>query len=152
MDTVGIGSRIMFALGIYTIVMSTLWVTITETMFVSDFAAFTGQNVSEHRETSPKTADIYVITKRLVGVELLLVGLLVAFISHNSYAKGERWSWYALLLAGVLTWVVFIAYRILIGYWASVGLVPFLIGLVLFIIGIGVPARAILGRRSTGPL
>ena len=142
----------MFGLGIYTIVMSIFWVTITETMFVSDFAAYTGQNVSEHRETSPKTAEIYVITKRLVGVELLLVGVLVALISHNSYAKGERWSWYALLVAGLMTWGVFIAYRILIGYWASVGLVPFLVGLILFMVGIALPARAILGKRSTGAL
>ena len=153
MDPVDVGSRVMFAMGIFMIVMSIFWVAITETMFVSDFAAYTGHNVTEYRDTSPKVAEIYLITKKLVGVELLLVGVMVAMISHNSYAKGERWSWFALLVAGIMTWGVFIAYRILIGYWASVGIVPFLLGFVLFLVGIGLPARTILGRRrSTGAL
>ena len=152
MDPIDIGSRVMFALGIYTIVISVFWVTITETMFVSDFAAYTGQNISQHREASPKTADMYIITKKLVGMELLLAGVLMALISHNAYSKGERWSWYALLIAGLLTWVLFIGYRIFIGYWASSGLVPFLVGTALFLIGIGVPAKSILGKSSTGAL
>jgi hypothetical protein len=152
MDPIGIGSRVMFALGIYTIVISMLWVTITETMFVSDFAAYTGQNISQYREASPKAADMYIITKKLVGMELLLAGVVMALISHNAYSKGETWSWYALLISGLLTWVLFIAYRVLIGYWASVGLVPFLIGTALFMIGMGIPAKAILGKGSAGAL
>jgi hypothetical protein len=152
MDVVDVGSRIMFGLGIYMVVMSIFWVTITETMFLSDFAAYTGQNLSEHRESSPKTAEIYIITKKLIGVELLLVGVLVALISHNAFSKGEKWSWFALLIAGIMTWGVFIAYRILIGYWASVGIIPFLIGFVLFLVGITIPARRILGKTTKSAL
>ena len=146
-SSVKIGSKVMLVMGIYTLVVSLLWIFATEVAFVSDVAVYTGQTWSEFLASSPKHAQLYIITKKLLGIELLLAGVLIILIAQNSYAKAEKWSWYALSIAGILTWGSLIGYRIVIGYVESIGIVTFLIGIVLFVIGIALPAKAILGKR-----
>jgi len=146
-SSVKIGSKVMLVMGIYTLVVSLLWIFATEVAFVSDVAVYTGQTWSEFLASSPKHAQLYIITKKLLGIELLLAGVLIILIAQKSYAKAEKWSWYALSIAGILTWGSLIGYRIVIGYVESIGIVTFLIGIILFVIGIALPAKAILGKR-----
>ena len=148
-SSVTIGSKVMLVMGIYTLVVSLLWIFLTEVAFVSDVAVYTGQTWPEFLASSPKHAQLYIITKKLLGIELLLASILTIFITQKSYAQAEKWSWYALLIAGILTWGSLIGYRIVIGYAESIGIVTFLIGIILFIIGIALPAQAILGKKAT---
>jgi hypothetical protein len=148
-SSVTIGSKVMLVMGIYTLVVSLLWIFLTEGAFVSDVAVYTGQTWPEFLASSPKHAQLYIITKKLLGIELLLASILTIFITQKSYAQAEKWSWYALLIAGILTWGSLIGYRIVIGYVESIGIVTFLIGIILFIIGIALPAQAILGKKAT---
>ncbi len=135
----------MYAMGIYTLVMSLFWIFLTEVVFVSDFLAFTGQSYSDYLAVFPKPAELYMITKKLWGVTMLLASLLIIFITRKSYCKGEKWSWYALLLSGVILWGSLIGYRFWIGYLAP-SIVTFVIGTVLFIVGIVLPAKDILSK------
>lgn len=96
-SSVKIGSKIMMVMGVYTLVISLLWIFLTELMFVSDIKAFTGHTWSDFLVSSPKFAELYMITKRLLGITLFLISLLIVFITQKSYSRGERWSWYALL-------------------------------------------------------
>ncbi len=146
-SSVKIASKVMFAMGIYAFILSLFWIFLTESMFVSDFAAYTGQSWSDFLASSPKTAELYIITKKLIGIEILLISLLIILITQKSYSRAEKWSWYALLIAGIITWGSLIGYRIVIGYWASIGLVTFIIGVALFVIGITLPAKEILGKN-----
>jgi hypothetical protein len=130
-------------MGIYTVVMSLFWIFLTEVIFVSDFLAFTGQSYADYLASSPKTAELYMITKKLWGVTMLLIGLLIIFITQKSYSKAEKWSWYALLIAGTTLWGSLIGYRFVIGYIAP-SIVTFIIGTALFVIGIALPAKEIL--------
>ena len=123
--------------------MSLFWIFLTEVIFVSDFLAFTGQSYADYLASSPKTAELYMITKKLWGVTMLLTGLLIIFITQKSYSKAEKWSWYALLIAGTTLWGSLIGYRIIIGYIAP-SIVTFIIGTALFVIGIALPAKEIL--------
>jgi len=141
------GSWVMYAMGIYTLVMSLFWIFLTEVVFVSDFLAFTGQSYSDYLASSPNFADIYMITKKLWGVTMLLVSILIIFITKKSYSKGEKWSWYALLISGVMLWGSLIGYRFVIGYVAP-SIVTFVIGTALFVIGIALPAKEILSKHS----
>ena len=141
-------------MGVYTLVISLLWIFLTEAGFTSDFAAYTGQTYPEYLASSPRHAEMYLITKRLIGVELLPIGVLIILITQKSYSKGEKWSWYALLIAGVVVWGSLIGYRIAIGYFgfdtplrASSSVTP-IVGLLLLIVGLGLPAKAILGETS----
>ena len=146
-SSVRTGSLVMYAMGIYTLVMSLSWIFLTEIVFVSDFLAFTGQSYADYLASNPNFAEIYMITKKIWGVTMLLVSLLVIFITRKSYCKGEKWSWYALLIAGIMLWGSLIGYRILIGYVAP-SIVTFVIGTILFVIGIVLPAKEILSEPS----
>ena len=146
-SSVKIASKVMFAMGIYTLTISLFWIFLTESLFVSDFAAFTGQSYSDYLVSSPKPAELYMITKKLLGIAMFLISLLIILITRKSYSRAEKWSWYALLITGIVTWGSLITSRIVIGY-LSKGLVTALIGVALFVIGIAPPAKAILGRES----
>jgi hypothetical protein len=140
------GSWVMYAMGIYTLVMSLFWIFLTEVVFVSDFLAFTGQSYADYLASNPDFAEIYIITKKLWGITMLLVSLLIIFITRKSYSKGEKWSWYALLIAGIMLWGSLIGYRFWIGYVAP-SIVTFIIGTILFVIGITLPAKQIFAEK-----
>ena len=137
------GSWFMSAMAVYALVMSVLWVLVTEIVFVSDFAGFTGQSYAEYLAAAPAFAEMYIITKKLVGAMIAVSSILMILVTHYSYRKGERWSWYALLVAGALLWGTLIGYRVFIGYVAP-SIVTFVVGAALWIIGITLPARDIL--------
>jgi hypothetical protein len=147
-STVKTAAKVMYVMGVYTFVMSLFWIFLTEVVFVSDFLAYTGQSYGDFLATSPKTAELYIITKKLFGVALLLISLLIMLITRKSYSRGEKWSWYALLTAGIGLWGSLIGYRIIIGYIAP-SIVTFILGATLFAIGIALPAKAILQEKST---
>lgn len=140
--SVTMGTRIMYAMGIYALVMSLFWIFLTEIIFVSDFLAYTGQSYADYVVNSPKTAELYIITKKLWGVAMLLASLLIIFITRKSYSKAEKWSWYALLIAGTTLWGSLIGYRFIIGYVAP-SIVTFIIGTILFVVGIALPAKEV---------
>ena len=141
------GSWVMFAVGIYTLVMSLFWIFLTEVVFVSDFLSVTGQSYADYLASFPDYAELYMLTKKLWGFAMLNVSILIIFITKKSYSKGEKWSWYALLIAGVMLWGSLIGYRVLIGYVAP-SIITFIIGTILFVIGIALPAKEILSNKS----
>ena len=149
-SSVKIGSSIMMAMAIFALVISILWVTITEVMFVSDFLAYTGENLSDALAAGSKPAELWLTTKRLWGFELLALSLLMIFVTARSYSKGEKWSWYALLVTGCILWGSLIGYKVAIGYFQpTMSSMTFIVGAVLFAIGIIVPAKAILSNEAT---
>jgi small neutral amino acid transporter SnatA (MarC family) len=75
--------------------------------------------------------------------------VLMIFVTRKSYRKGEKWSWYALLIAGAVMWGSLIAYKVVTGYFdPTISSTTFVIGAILFILGIALPARAILGQKT----
>ena len=141
-----IGSKVMLLLGWYTIVISVLWIFLTEIMFVSDFEAYTGETYSDYLGIDREVAELYIITKKMIGIMLLAIGLLIVLINQYAYRKGEKWSWYVLLIAGSIPWGTFIIYKLVIGY-IGVSMVTFALGAALFLIGIIIPAKEILGKK-----
>jgi hypothetical protein len=147
---VKIGSSIMMAMAVFAVVVSLLWVAITEVMFVSDFRAYTGQDLSEALASGSRSAELWLVTKKLWGVGLLAISLLMMFITAKSYARGEVWSWYALLVAGCLLWGSLIGYKVVIGYFQpTLSSMTFIVGAVLFVVGLALPAKAILSKKPT---
>ncbi|MFX1480071.1 MAG: hypothetical protein ACFFCI_18275 [Promethearchaeota archaeon] len=145
-----IGSFFILFMGMYTLVISILWIFLTEIMFVSDFAHFTGITFQEYlnNPTTVVFAQMYIITKKLIGVMLLGIAVLIIFINQKCYRKGVKWSWYALLIAGVIVWGTFISYKIFIGYIGA-SMATFAVGAGLFIVGIALPAKEIFSKNSS---
>ncbi len=149
-SAVKIGSSIMMGMAVFALVISLLWISITEIMFVSDFLAYTGQDLSNALASGSKAAELWLVTKRVWGVELLTISLLMIFVTARSYSKGEKWSWYALLVTGCILWGSLIGYKVAIGYFQpTMSSMTFIVGAILFAIGIAIPAKAILGKKST---
>ena len=146
---VKIGSSIMMAMAVFALVISLLWITITEVMFVSDFLAYTGQDLADALAAGSKAAELWLTTKKLWGIELLAISLLMLFITARSYAKGEKWSWYALLVTGCILWGSLIGYKVVIGYFQpTMSSMTFIVGAILFAVGLLLPAKAIFSKKS----
>lgn len=144
-----IGLTLMTAQSVYALVLSLFWIFLTPVMFVSIFAGYTGQTLSAALASQSKAAELWLITQRLVGIQLFPISVLMIFVTRKSYSKGEKWSWYALLIAGAVMWGGLLSYKVLTGYFdPTMSSTTFIIGAILFILGISLPARAILGRKS----
>jgi hypothetical protein len=142
-----IGSFLILFMGIYTIVISLLWIFVTEIMFVSDFAYYTGLTYQQYLTGAPEFAQIYIITKKLVGCILLANGAMVVLINQKSYRKAEKWSWYAILVGGGISWSTFIVYKIYIGYIGA-SMITFVVGITLLILGLVIPVKEVLTEKT----
>jgi len=139
----------MMAMAVFALVVSILWISIMEVMFVSDFLAYTGQSLSDALAAGSKSAELWLTIKRMWGFELVGISILMIFVTARSYAKGERWSWYALLVTGCILWGSLIGYKVAIGYFQpTMSSMTFVVGAILFVIGLAVPAKAMLSKKS----
>lgn len=143
-----IGTSLMAAMGIFALAVSIAWILITDIMFVSDFLFYTGQSFADYLAAEPLYAEIYIITKKLIGVAMLIISLQILFINKFGYERGERWAWFALLISGGLLWGMLIGYRVLIGYVGG-SMITFVVGAVLYILAILLPAKEILAKESS---
>ena len=98
---------------------------------------------------SAKPAELFLINQRIIGASMFIIGLLTALIAWKSYSKAEKWSWYAFLVIGVLGWSTMLTYYIAISYLVTTTLVLWIIGVGLFVVGLVLPAKAILGGKSS---
>jgi hypothetical protein len=141
-----IGSTLMFGMGVFALILSILWIFVTEIMFVSDFLHYTGGPFEDYLSSSPTYAEIYIITKRLVGFMILAAAVPILFITHISYQKGERWSWFALFITGGLLWGTLLGYRIFIGYIGGSS-ITFVAGLALWLLALLIPFKEFFGKE-----
>jgi len=141
-----IGSTLMFGMGVFALIMSILWIFVTEIMFVSDFMHYTGGAFEDYLSASPIYAEIYMITKKLVGFMILASAVPILFITHTSYQKGERWSWFALFITGGLLWGTLLGYRIFIGYIGGSS-ITFVAGLALWFLALLIPFKDFFGKE-----
>jgi len=146
--SVKVAWKVMLALGIYIAVIGLLLIFLTKTMFIPDFTLFTAQSWSDFLTSNPKPAELSIMVVRLLGAMTLVAGLFVILMAWKSYRKAEKWSWYTLLVTGIIGWGSSLTYYIAVG--DLMGLVVVYIGIVLFVIGIALPAKAILGKKAAG--
>ncbi|MFW9835173.1 MAG: hypothetical protein ACFFEK_14330, partial [Candidatus Thorarchaeota archaeon] len=139
-----IGSTLMAAMGVFALAISILWILITEIMFVSDFLFYTGESYQDYLAASQAYAEIYIITKKLVGFMMLAVSIPILFINRVGYEKGEKWSWFALFITGGILWGTLLGYRIFIGYIGGSS-ITFVVGLVLWLLALLIPVKSFFG-------
>ncbi|MFX1364178.1 MAG: hypothetical protein ACFFCE_04220 [Promethearchaeota archaeon] len=141
-----IGWKAMLTMGMYTLVLSLFWIFVTEIMFVSDFEAYVGTSYSDYLLVDRRMAELYIMTKKMIGLMLCGIAISIVIITHHGYKKGEKWAWFTLLVIGGIPWLTFIIYKIIIGY-IGVSMIIFALGAALYVIGIALPAKEILGNK-----
>jgi hypothetical protein len=140
------GKKFMQITGWFIVVMAVLWTFATDIVFVSDFMGYTGSSFADYKLVAPDFANIYIITKKLIGFMILASGVSTLFITHNSYINGEKWSWYALLSIAIIIWGSLIGYRVYIGYVAP-SIITFILGFALNLVGLIIPAKEFLEEK-----
>jgi len=141
-----IGWIVLFIMGLFKVYIGVMLAFATQYVFVRSFEVFTAKAWTDLATDYPKMAEMFIMMGRLLGTILIASAILILFVVWNSYRKAHKWSWYALLFAGALGWGSALVYNIVIGYAPS--MVNVIIGIILFVIGIAVPAKAILGGKA----
>ncbi|MFX0075829.1 MAG: hypothetical protein ACFE96_10330 [Candidatus Hermodarchaeota archaeon] len=145
MNGMKLGTFFMNFMGFYIVGMGILMIFVTEIMFISDFGVYTGTTYAQYLATDQAFAEIFILQKKVMGFMICGVGALVLFIVRMGYRKGEKWAWFALLIAGCLVWGTFIGYKILIMYYGG-SMITFVVGAILLVLGLVFPAKEILKK------
>jgi len=140
------GSIVMVVMAVYGLIFGLIWLFAAEALTTPVFDSFTGQTWSDFVTANAKAADLWVMNNRLTVAMALAVSILGIFLALTSYRKGEKWSWFAFLVSGIIVWGSHVAYYITLA--SSIDMVLMLIGLVLLVIGLAIPAKAILGGKA----
>jgi len=135
----------MFFMSFFALIVSILWIFITEIGFVSDFLFYTGGAFSDYLAAYPVYGEMYIITKKLIGFVMLVTSIQFLFITKKGYEVGERWAWWALLITGGMFWGLFLGYRIYIGYYA-ISMMTFVLGLIIWLLAILIPYKDFFGK------
>jgi len=146
--SVKVAWKVMLADGIYVAVIGLLLIFLTKTMVAPDFTSFTAQSWSDFLASNPKPAELLILLSKAAGAWTFVIGLFIILMAWKSYRKAEKWSWYTFLVTGIVGWGSSLTYYIAVG--CLVGLVVIYVGIVLFVIGIALPAKAILGKKAVG--
>ncbi|MFQ6088693.1 MAG: hypothetical protein ACE5K0_07320 [Candidatus Methanofastidiosia archaeon] len=108
--------------------------------------------VSQIRDFSPKLVDTIDLSTQTRGLYLLILALFWSVISLIPYRKGEKWAWYAMLAIGPIfaPGILIVNYTgATLGLWPSFWITLGIIWLILWIVGLALPAKEILGKPSS---
>ena len=141
-----IGSIVMVVMAVYGLILGLIVHFGAKALITPVFASFTGQTWSDFVTANAKAADLWIMNNRLTVAMALAVSIIGILLALTSYRKGEKWSWFAFLVSGIIVWGSNVAYSIALA--SSINIVLVLIGLVLLVIGLVIPAKAILGAEA----
>jgi hypothetical protein len=93
----------------------------------------------------PKLLNFMTFTTHSYGFNALFGGLLFCVMSLIPYRKGEKWAWYAMLVIGGI-----MSFGMLLGTYVGMTshLPVTLILVILWIAGLALPAKEVLGKPS----
>ena len=111
-----------------------------------DFESTTGQSWAGFIAANPAATVNYVQMEMVFqGIALLAIAVLFLLVTLFAYRRGQRWSWYTLLAGGIIYWVGLLIQHTFI---AADPIWP-IIGLVLLVIALVLPAKSILTQKSS---
>jgi uncharacterized membrane protein YgdD (TMEM256/DUF423 family) len=140
--------KLMLVMGIYLAAIG-LFLLLAPQAPLGEEVTYVENTWGELVSTNPKLAEWFLLVSREKGAFALSIAAAVIAISFTSYKKGEKWSWYALLVSGIMVWSGALMYHLTIGInKAPLGGTLVMIGSIIFIVAIALPAKAILGKES----
>lgn len=111
-----------------------------------DLQAFMGQPWTDFVTSNTMVASFISLLGRVLGVQLVVIGIMAVAITLTAYRRGEKWSWYVFLAGNTLGWGSGLALE------GSTGVIVIAIveGIILVVayVGLVISAKAIL-RKTT---
>ena len=146
--SVRIAWKIMMVPNFAVLLFGLVFTFIPETMLSSGFESFTGQSWSAFVSASPKAADWILLTAgRMFGVHILVIAILIFAVTLMSFRRGERLSWYILLIASTFGYVSDAVAVYIMGLMPLVAIN--IVVLLIVYIALGISAKDILSKKST---
>ena len=111
-----------------------------------------GVSTTQINDLSPKLMDAIELAIQVRGLYLLIFAQLWAVISLIPYRNGEKWAWYTLLAIGSIWlsgYLILVYNGIVQGVYQSTWLIPGIIWTALWILGLALPAKEILGKSAS---
>lgn len=79
-------------------------------ILTAGYEGFTGYSWQELSATAPRAAEYTTLLFRMFGFYGVALSLLAIAIAANSFRRGERWAWWALLVGNTIAFVAAMAY------------------------------------------
>jgi len=109
------------------------------------FQLYTEQSWTDYLTASPKLADYMLILERMVGALGVVVAFGALFVLFTAFKNGLKWAWFYILVCGILSWGNNLQANVTINN--PVNITVSIIGLVLMVIGLIIPAKDFWGKR-----
>jgi hypothetical protein len=77
----------------------------SEPILPAGYEGFTGASWDALTAASPKTTEFATLLFRMYGLYGVAFSILAIAIAANSFRRGERWAWWALLIGNTITYV-----------------------------------------------
>jgi hypothetical protein len=84
-------------------------------ILTAGYEGFTGGSWQHLVATSPKTAEYTTLLFRMFGTYCVAFSLLAIAVAAYGYRRGERWTWWALLVGNTIAFVSAMAYDRIVG-------------------------------------
>jgi hypothetical protein len=104
------------------------------------FEGHTGGSWQQLTATSPETAAYLVLVFRMYGIYIVAFSIMAIAIAANSFRRGERWAWWALLIGNSIAWLSAMTYDQIVGAIGPFELTEYL-GLALIYVSLAVTFR-----------
>ena len=145
-----IASTLLFANGILPVVSALLMMFSGSSEFT--YEELVGVSTIQIRDLSPKLMDAIELAVQLRGVYLLIFALFWIIISLIPFRKGEKWAWYAMLGIGSIWlsgYLILVCIGLARGIYLITWVIPGIIWFMLWVVGLALTAREILGKPSS---
>jgi len=88
------------------------------------------------------------MVNRYGAFALISASVCIIAIASNSYKRGEKWAWWALLITGIIEWggTLLLHLTSLSDILLGMQIIIDLIGIIPFVVGIVLPVKVILGK------
>ena len=143
--SVSIAWKIIMVPTFVALLFGLLFTFFTDALLNTGFEPFTGQSWSALVSASPKIAEY--VSRWLIGFGVVSLALTVSIfaITLMSFRRGERWSWYALLIIATIAWIFPIVNTLTLGEISTAIIV--VIMLLLDYVALAISAKDILSKK-----
>jgi len=143
--SIKIGTIILLVMFIIGMVYGLFSIVYAESTAKSNYSLYTGKAWSEIIVSNPKLAQLYTEIIRLAGGLGIALQIAGFFILIAAFRKGKKWAWFCILFITLIGWISVLAHDIFLKDINFI--IVDCVGLALLILGLAIPAKAILGKQ-----
>ena len=143
---VKISWKIMMIPNIAVLFFGLIWVVAPDISVGQDLQSFMGQPWTDFVASNAKLGSFISLLGRVLGMQMISIGILTIAITLTAYRRGEKWAWWVFLAGNTLGWGSGLALE------GTTGVMPIVavqaIILLVAYVGLAIAAKAILTKTS----